>query len=100
MAVNPRLVISPKTRLDGLRVLHQAKGWSLAIGLWDGNRALLTRWNGDAQHLLGNPVSRARPTWFVLPEDFHGAILGLIPQPNRTSGAASLEGGEPSDWAD
>jgi hypothetical protein len=35
--------------------------------VWDGNRALLIRWNGDPEHMMGNPVSHANPTWFVLP---------------------------------
>jgi hypothetical protein len=79
MAVNPHTVTSPLKRLKNMRVVHQHVDWSLAIGLWDNNPALLIRWNGDADHPMGNPVSHARATWFVLPEDFWSSSLSLVP---------------------
>jgi hypothetical protein len=100
MAVNPWTVTSPKTRLalGSLRVIHHVPAWSLAIGVWDGNRALLIRWNGDPEHMMGNPVSHPNPTWFVLPEDTHSAILAIISDPNQTSTTEWLSGGEPINW--
>jgi hypothetical protein len=79
MAVNPHTVTSPLKRLRNLRVVYQARHWSLAIGFWDGNRALLIRWNGDDETPMGNPVSHARPTWFVLPDDFWDTSLKIVP---------------------
>jgi hypothetical protein len=88
LAVNPRAVISPQDRLDQLRVIHIHPNWSLAIGLWDGDRALLTRWNGDAQRPLGNPVSHSYPTWFVVPAEFQNAAS---PQNGKTQRPDLLE---------
>ena len=98
MAVNPRAVVSPRRRLNQLRVIYQVTDWSLAIGVWDGVRALLVRWNGDTDHPLGNPVSHSHPTWFVLPKDMHSAVLALIPDPNRSSAEAWLAGRDPNVW--
>jgi hypothetical protein len=100
MAVNPWTATSPNTRLalGSLRVIHHVPAWSLAIGVWDGNRALLIRWNGDPEHMMGNPVSHANLTWFVLPEDTHSAILAIISDPNQTSATEWLSGGEPVNW--
>ncbi len=99
MAINPRTVTSPAKRLKGLRVIYQVTDWSLAVGVWDGGRALLVRWNGDTDHPMGNPVSHANPTWFVLPDDFYGPILALVPEPNRSSASSWLDGGNPASWS-
>ena len=100
MAVNPWTVQSPRRRLaqGSLRVIHHVPGWSLALGVWDGNRALLVRWNGDAAHPMGNPASHGYPTWFVLPGDLRAPTLDQIPNPNRAGAKDWLAGGEPSDW--
>jgi hypothetical protein len=99
--VNPWTVTSPQRRLKALRVIHHAVDWSLAIGIWDGSRVLLVRWNGDARQSMGNPVSHANPTWFVLPHDFRDLILNnLVANPNQMSAREWLTGAEPSEWVD
>jgi hypothetical protein len=99
--VNPWDVRSPQARLRQLRVIHHTVDWSLAIGVWDRGRVLLVRWNGDASRPLGNPVSSANPTWFVLPDDFYEVVLdNLVSEPNRTSGKQWLGGSDPSHWID
>lgn len=100
LATNPHLVSSPKLRLKGLRVIYSVTEWSLALGLWDGKRALLVRWNGDNDTPLGNPISRANPTWFVLPRDLRQSTLQNIPNPNCSSANNWLDGGNPTDWDD
>ena len=83
MPVPPQNVVSPISRLgQPLTVVHTVPDWSLATAFWDGQRALLIRWNGDANRPLGNPVSHAQPTWFVLPEDLHWAVLSAA-EPER-----------------
>ena len=77
MPIPPQAVHSPLNRWKMHTVVHNVPDWALAIGTWDGNRALVCRWNGDQDHPLGNPVSHARPTWFVLPEDFWEPLLKL-----------------------
>jgi len=39
---------------------------SVARILWDGEPVIATRWNGNAEQPLGNPMSRRQPTWFVV----------------------------------
>jgi hypothetical protein len=99
MAQNPKYVTSPQKRLKNHRVIFHVSDWSLAVGMWDNKRALLVRWNGDSEHPLGNPVSRANPTWFILPRDLHNSTLQNIPDPNKTKALDWLAGGsDPKGW--
>jgi hypothetical protein len=41
---------------------------SVARILWNDKEVVATRWNGNAEQPLGNPVSRGHATWFVLDE--------------------------------
>ena len=77
MAIPPHLVTAPLKRLKGHTVVHTTADWSLATGLWDGHRSLLIRWNGSVGQPLGNPVSHANPTWFVLPPDLWASSLSV-----------------------
>lgn len=100
MAVNPWRALYPEPRLrptSALRPIHWVPYWSLAIGMWDRNRALLIRWNGEPGLSKGNPMSRAYPTWFVMPDL---TILGCVAEPNRSSASAWLDGAEPTVWTD
>ena len=99
--VHPRHVVSPKSRLRFPRAIHAGNEWSLAVGLWDGQRALLIRWNDDASKPLGNPISRSRPTWFVLPGTFRQAALKevALSNPERARKAEGwLEGEGDDEW--
>ena len=100
MTTNPHAVVAPKSRLKHHRPIHHVPDWALAVGIWDDHRALLIRWNGDADRPKGNPVSHAQPTWFVLPEDLHVATLSAVSEPNRTSATEWLAGGNPTRWVD
>ena len=99
--VHPIHVVSPKARLKYPHAIYAGSAWSLAVGLWDGDRALLIRWNDDPDKPLGNPVSHSQPTWFVLPDTFYAAAL------NEAKGADAerakkarewLEGHGPDEW--
>ncbi len=57
---------------------HVEVCWSLAIGEWDKKRRLAMRWNGTEERPAGNPQSRGIATWFVLPSEFHDAIVGTL----------------------
>jgi hypothetical protein len=101
MSVDPKTVLSPRSRLKSLNaVLRWAKNWSLAVGTWDelGNRVLLVRWNGDKDRPLGNPVSHGYPTWFVMPDEFHHAALEQVSEPNRSNAKSWLNGGDIKHW--
>jgi len=57
-----------------LEVIYDGKehGWSLARMNWEGEPIIGMRWNGGSESgipSIGNPQSRGKPTWFVLPEE-------------------------------
>lgn len=67
--VRPEEVLSPRSHVGGvIEVIHNPGegGMSVARILWDKKEVIATRWNGDAERPLGNPVSRRQPTWFVV----------------------------------
>ena len=72
--IDPRLVTSPKGRVEKLDVIHDSGegDYSVATMLWDGEPAMGIRWNGGDQgdkfQGLGNPQSRGIATWFILPD--------------------------------
>lgn len=45
---------------------------SVARILWDEKEVVATRWNGNDEQPLGNPVSRGHATWFVV-DDYAAA---------------------------
>ena len=92
--IHPMHVVAPRSRLKYPRAIHAGPGWSLGIGLWDGNRALLIRWNDDPDKPLGNPVARGRPTWFVLPKLFHNAAL------QEAANANAVKAKKAHEWLD
>lgn len=72
--VNPKMVVSPKNRISGLKILHDngEDSWSLAEIIWDGEKCMGIRWNGsftDENHNIGTPQSRGLPMWFILPNE-------------------------------
>jgi hypothetical protein len=67
--VPPEAVLSPRKRVGGiLEVIHDPGegGMSVARILWDGEPVIATRWNGNSEQPLGNPMSRRQATWFVV----------------------------------
>jgi hypothetical protein len=68
--VHPEEVLSPKNRVRILEVIHDPgeDRMSVARILWDGEEVIATRWNGNPEQPLGNPVSRGHATWFVVDE--------------------------------
>lgn len=99
--VHPKNVTSPRSRLKFPHAIYAGNDWSLAVGLWDGNRAMLIRWNDDPAKPRGNPVSHGNPTWFVLPPAFHAEALK---QASRTNAAGATKARDwlndigPDDW--
>jgi hypothetical protein len=83
--MKPQNVISPKEHWHLISVLYTADEgsgpWSLAVGRWDGNLVMAARWDGRGDFMLGNPSSRGKATWFVLPDGMADAILANVPIP-------------------
>ena len=56
--------------------------WSLAVGDWYGERRLAARWNGHEDtggSPAGNPQSRGIATWFIVPNEFEGPLMAVVP---------------------
>jgi hypothetical protein len=73
--IRPEEVLSPKSRVRGIvEVIHdpQENRMSVARILWDEKEVVATRWNGNDEQPLGNPVSRGHATWFVV-DDYAAA---------------------------
>jgi hypothetical protein len=80
---DPRTVLTPKGRITDLDVIYDGgeNSWSLASMCWDGTEVLGMRWNGglsNGQPTVGNPQSRGKPTWFVVPSEVGDAIKEML----------------------
>lgn len=67
-----------------------------AVGLWDEERRIGMRWNGTKDNPLGNPQSRGLPTWTMLDEDLHMAVLSLVKDDKKRLEAEMFLGARPS----
>ena len=73
--VRPDEVLSPKSSVGAvLEVIHDPGegGMSVARIIWENKEVVATRWNGNEDQPLGNPVSRGHATWFVV-DDYAAA---------------------------
>jgi len=67
--IRPEHVLSPKQHVaEVIEVIHDPGpgGMSVARIVWDNREVIATRWNGNDERPLGNPVSRGQATWFVV----------------------------------
>jgi len=87
----PATVLSPKKNVSNVRVLYDGGPhhgeFSIARIEWNGNDVLGIRWNvneneasdpikiSGAKVCLGEPNSRGKSTWFVLPDFFIEELL-------------------------
>jgi hypothetical protein len=79
--IDPETVVAPRSRVTAVEVLYNSGpgGWSLARLDFDGEECLGIRWNGAEQEPgIGNPQSRGRPTWFVIPGELAAVIRDEI----------------------
>src|SRR5258708_3692924 len=54
-----------------------------ALGEWDGDRRIGFRWNGNDNNPIGNPQSRGLPTWTMLDEQSHQALISMLPDDEK-----------------
>lgn len=76
--VDPRSVQGPKKYVSNVKVVYDGGEWagSVAELEWDGKPGVAIRWNGCYEgQPLGNPQSHGNPVWFLVPEEFAGAVL-------------------------
>lgn len=82
--IEPQDVKSPKSHWYLFEVvLDRGPGnCAYALGEWDGKRRVGFRWNGTDNNKIGNPQSRGLPTWTMLDEDLHEAVIAML-QPEK-----------------
>ncbi|MGA9039155.1 MAG: hypothetical protein WB421_01345 [Terriglobales bacterium] len=69
--IRPEEVLSPRSLVGGIvEVIHDPGENRMTVAriLWDEKEVVATRWNGNDERPLGNPVSRGHATWFVVDE--------------------------------
>lgn len=62
-----------------------------ALGTWEGERRIGFRWNGTSDSPIGNPQSRGLPTWIMLDEALHEAVVEIIPEEKKLIAKAFLK---------
>ena len=71
--ISPETVLAPRNRVGSVDVLYDGGpgGWSAALLEYDGRpERVAIRWNGrEEESGIGNPQSRGKPTWFVVPDE-------------------------------
>jgi hypothetical protein len=75
--VNPETVLTPKNRIRSVQVLYNGgqHSWSLALVDFDDAERVGFRWNGaDDETGIGNPQSRGKPTWAILPPELASVV--------------------------
>ena len=97
-------VDSPRGRWRLHLVLYDGGegNWAAAEGQWENNgrwdAVLAIRWNGKDGDKLGNPQSRGRPTWFIVPKELEPAIRAVISN-RRSRTGESTPGDGPKEAA-
>ena len=65
--MKPQEVVYPRNRIKGeIKILYDDKVFSVSSLIWDNESRIGIRWNGN--RTIGYPVSRSKPTWFILPK--------------------------------
>ncbi len=75
--VKPQQVLSPRAKVGGIvEVIHDPGEGRMAVAriVWEQEEVVATRWNGNTEQPLGNPVSRGHATWFVVDEYAAGSV--------------------------
>lgn len=92
--VEPATVIAPRASIRSVDVLYNAGpgGWSVARLQWEGEERLGIRWNGADGPGVGNPQSRAVPTWFVLPDELTAVVLQAVEELSLAQQGGLLDG--------
>jgi hypothetical protein len=89
--IDPQTVMSPKNRVGSVDVLYDdgPGSWSIARLEYDGEERIGMRWNGQEDEAgIGNPQSRGKPTWFVVPKE-----LSVLVREEAEQRSNSQEGG-------
>jgi len=91
--VEPARVVAPRSSIRAVDVLYNTGpgGWAVARLNWENEERLGIRWNGAEGPGVGNPQSRAVPTWFVLPDELTAVVLQRVEELSLAQQGGLLE---------
>jgi len=96
--IDPGTVLTPRDRVRSVHVLYNSgprNGWSWSVALldFDGEEHIGIRWNGSEDEPgIGNPQSRGRPTWFVIPDELSDLVREQAEQLSNAQEGGLLAG--------
>ncbi len=93
--IDPTTVIAPQDHIRSVNILYNGGPgrWSVAQLEWDGEECTGMRWNGnDDERGIGNPQSRGRPTWFVVPPELEALVRDEAEQLSNSQEGGLLAG--------
>ena len=93
--IDPRTVLSPKNRVASVDILYDGGPghWSVARLEYDGEERVGMRWNGEEDEAgIGNPQSRGKPTWFVVPNELSALVREEAEQLSNSQEGGLLAG--------
>jgi hypothetical protein len=98
--IDPQTVLSPRNRVGSVDILYNSgpspdgATWSVARLVYDGQSDRIgIRWNGSEQEEgIGNPQSRGKPTWFVVPDELSSVVREMAEQLSNSQEGGLLAG--------
>jgi hypothetical protein len=94
--IDPQTVLSPRNLVGSVDVLYDdgPGSWSVARLEYDHVPDRIgIRWNGSEEKAgIGNPQSRGRPTWFLVPDEFSSLVREIAEQLSNSQEGGLLAG--------
>ena len=94
--IDPQTVLSPRNRVGSVDILYNdgPGSWSVARLEYDEVPDRIgIRWNGSEEEAgIGNPQSRGRPTWFVVPDELSALVREVAEQLSNSQEGGLLAG--------
>ncbi len=78
--IEPQTVCAPKASIRAVEVIYDGGSgeWSVARVNWEDEDRIGIRWNGGDGPGVGNPQSRGKATWFIVPEPLQHVVLEKV----------------------
>ena len=78
--IQPQTVWAPRASVRAVETIYnEGSGkWSVARVNWEDEDRIGIRWNGGDGPGVGNPQSRGRATWFIVPEPLQQVVLEKV----------------------
>jgi hypothetical protein len=91
--IQPQTVWAPRASVRAVEIIYNAGSgkWSVARVNWEDADRIGIRWNGGDGPGVGNPQSRGRATWFIVPEPLQQVILEKVEELSISGPGGLLE---------